>query len=192
MLDRMLRRNPLAAMALHRPARSLSLQHLQLAAEASGAAAHGGDQQSHADQAEDAAEVRTHELLQGWTCKTCDLSAGDPSLMLQLRRTCRWLPGWYVSRQVFIRSILRFLWRCGAGDGGDARSESQRRRARCTHHTEGSARASTTVIHHRARPSLWSGLAQLSERILKTNRLYLHAHDSAMCRRIISRVARAR
>ncbi len=54
----MLRRNPLAAMALHRPARSLSLQHLQLAAEASGAAAHGGDQQSHADQAEDAAEVR--------------------------------------------------------------------------------------------------------------------------------------
>ena len=59
MLDRMLRRNPLAAMALHRPPRSLSLQHLQLAADVSGAAAPGGDQQSHVDQAEDAAEVRT-------------------------------------------------------------------------------------------------------------------------------------
>ena len=58
-LDRMLRRNPLAAMALHRPARSLSLQHLQLAEEASTAAAHGGNQQSHVDQAEDAAEVLT-------------------------------------------------------------------------------------------------------------------------------------
>ena len=53
----MLRRNPLAAMGLHRPARSLSLQHLQLAAE--GPAAAGGDdaQQLNNDQAEEAAEV---------------------------------------------------------------------------------------------------------------------------------------
>ena len=57
MLDRMLRRNPLAAMALHRPARSLSLQHLQLAEEASAAAAAGGHKHSHVDQAEEAAEV---------------------------------------------------------------------------------------------------------------------------------------
>ena len=62
-LDRMLRRNPLAAMALHRPARSLSLQHLQLAEEASVAAADGGNQQSHVDQAEEAAEVLTSVLL---------------------------------------------------------------------------------------------------------------------------------
>ncbi len=55
----MLRRNPLAAMSLHRPPRSLSLQHLQLAAYGDAAAGTGDAQQLNNDQAEEAAEVLT-------------------------------------------------------------------------------------------------------------------------------------
>ena len=67
-LDRMLRRNPLAAMAMHRPARSLSLQHLQLARDASAAPGAGEAQQLNVDQAEEAAEVlaETHFCRIRW------------------------------------------------------------------------------------------------------------------------------
>ena len=49
-LDRMLRRNPLAAMSLHRPSRQMSLQQLAFPAS-------GGSAEQAQDEAEEAAEV---------------------------------------------------------------------------------------------------------------------------------------
>ena len=147
----MLRRNPLAAMALHRPARSLSLQHLQLAAEASGATAHGGDQQTHADQAEDAAEVRTR-----WCCRGGAASHGLPVLAIFLNAVA--LQRMLVNLRMVSQSTTlhkqhkRLLSRCVVGDGGDADCEPQRCRARRTHHTEGSAQYFAIVYQKITRP----------------------------------------
>lgn len=69
-LDRMLRRNPLAAMAMHRhPSRQASLQHLASALTET-APAPSADEDADAE-AEEAAEVRSQETCQQLSWNSC-------------------------------------------------------------------------------------------------------------------------